>query len=110
MVVSDGGVTDALIHAVELAGARNADYRDTLEKLRRHHVETIDDLLPAVVGERLRAAIERDLDDMRRRVACHDTAASSFADVLDLVSGYGEIWSAQILAAYLSVQGEPWRG
>ena len=106
VVSAMGGVTDALIHAVELAGARNSEYRETLEKLRRHHVETIDDLLPAVVGERLRAAIERDLDDIDDVLHATTLLHRHSRDVLDLVSGYGEIWSAQILAGYLAVQGE----
>jgi aspartokinase/homoserine dehydrogenase 1 len=107
VVSAMGGVTDALVHAVELAGARNTEYRVTLEQLRRHHADAIDDLLPATVGEPLRAAIDRDLADIEDVLHATTLLHRHSRDVLDLVSGYGEIWSAQILAAFLGVQGEP---
>jgi len=102
-----GGVTDALVHAVELAGARNTEYRGALDQLRRRHTETITELLPAASGERLRSAIERDLGDIDDVLHATTLLHRHSRDVLDLVSGYGELWSGQILAAFLVGNGVP---
>ncbi|MEP6493282.1 MAG: bifunctional aspartate kinase/homoserine dehydrogenase I [bacterium] len=107
VVSAMSGVTDALVEAVEMAGARNTEYRGALDHLRRRHSDTITELLPAAAGERLRAAIERDLGDIDDVLHATTLLHRHSRDVLDLVSGYGELWSAQILAAYLVAKGVP---
>ena len=87
---------------MELAGARDGAYRDVLDDLRRRHFATIDELASAPVTKRLRDALERDLADISDVLHATTLLRRHSRDALDLVSGYGEIWSAQILAAHLA--------
>jgi aspartokinase/homoserine dehydrogenase 1 len=107
IVSAMGGVTNALVNATELAGARNGAYRDVLDELRRRHVATIGELVSAPVAERLRDTLERDIGDISDVLHATTLLRRHSRDTLDLVSGYGEIWSAQILTAYLAERGLP---
>jgi aspartokinase/homoserine dehydrogenase 1 len=107
VVSAMGGVTNALVRAVELAGAGDASYRDALAELSRKHDTAIGQLLPQDVANGLRDRIERDLADVADVLHATTLLRRHSRDVLELVSGYGEIWSAQVLAAHLAVSGQP---
>src|SRR6185503_13562092 len=88
VVSAMSGVTNALIRAVELAGARDADgYSRVLAELREKHQRAL-----AAITDVLHATT------LLRR---------SSRETLDLVAGYGEIWSAQLLHALLVTNGTP---
>ncbi len=105
VVSAMSGVTDALLSLVSRARRRDESYHEALEALRRKHVEAARDLLPdgeaARIEEILRAD-KRDLADVLRAVWL-GRSASEFTE--ELVSGYGEVWSAQLLHAYMRAEG-----
>ncbi|HEX3866893.1 MAG TPA: bifunctional aspartate kinase/homoserine dehydrogenase I [Gemmatimonadaceae bacterium] len=107
VVSAMGGVTNALVESVERAGARRADYRETLDVLRRRHADTIAELLPPETGAPLTDALDHDLADMAHVLHATTLLGRHSRDTLDLVSGYGEVWSARIFAAHLREQLGP---
>ncbi len=97
-------VTDALLELVERARRRES-YEAALEALVARHAETASTLLPAAEAERMTGIVRgdaRDLGDVLRAVHL-GRSASELTE--ELVSGYGEIWSAQMLCAHLRAEG-----
>ncbi|HTR76928.1 MAG TPA: aspartate kinase, partial [Gemmatimonadaceae bacterium] len=105
VVSAMAGVTDRLVHAVHVAGTRDFAYRDVLAGVRDRHLAVITELLPPAAARRLSDGLERDLADMedvlRVTILLHGFSRNG----LELVSGFGEVWSARILAALLNEQG-----
>jgi aspartokinase/homoserine dehydrogenase 1 len=98
-------VTDALLDLVGRARTRDEGYLSALEALRTRHDEAADALLPANEASRMRAVFAsdaRDLADVLRAVWLGKSAAELTEE---LVAGYGEIWSAQLLSAHLMALG-----
>ena len=105
--------TDLLLRAVENAAAR-VDVTDALEAIRVQHGTCLRGLFPPDADDeqgggeqdqernRLHDIIERDLRDIvdiLKTVSLMKWNASRIAQV---VSGYGELWSTQILCALLT--------
>jgi aspartokinase/homoserine dehydrogenase 1 len=98
-------VTDALLGLVDLAAKRDASYKTDLEALLKKHVDTARALVPASEAERLAnvlASDGRDVADVLRAVWLGKTSSEL---TRELVAGYGEIWSAQMLASHLKSKG-----
>ena len=107
VVSAMSGVTDSLLGLVALAQKREDSYRGKLDALREKHVATARDLLPAAEAARLAAVFEsdaRDIADVLRAIWLGKSASEL---TLELVAGYGELWSAQMLAAHLRAEGAP---
>ncbi len=98
-------VTDALIHLVELAGKRDESYVFLAEELIAKHQHAIRELMAPERARALAEILQRDLNDLKEilRGVWHGRGSSE--RTAELVSGYGEIWSAQILAAALENAG-----
>jgi len=99
-------VTDALIEAAELAAKRRAGYKAKLRAIEERHLQTAAELLPetalAPLAKRIQADF-RSLAEVLRGVWLTRTCAER---TVELVSGHGELWSAQLLCAYLNSRGE----
>jgi aspartokinase/homoserine dehydrogenase 1 len=98
-------VTDALFTTVGLAARRDGSVSEALEKLRARHIDTVKALVPADTARELQLRIDddvRDIADILRAVA---VLRGHSATIDEIVSGYGEVWSAQILAAHLRSNG-----
>ncbi len=98
-------VTDALIELMDLARARDASYTPKLHALRDRHIETARELLPAETFGPLAAVFEADARDIADVLRAVWLGRSYAEQTLELVAGYGELWSAQMLNAYLGSQG-----
>jgi aspartokinase/homoserine dehydrogenase 1 len=108
VVSAMGGVTNTLVRAVELAGAGDPDgYRRLLVDLERKHRDAFADLVQPAVARELGDAIDKDLADIRDVLHAATLLHRHSRETLDLVSGYGEIWSARLLAAHLATRGHP---
>jgi bifunctional aspartokinase / homoserine dehydrogenase 1 len=101
------GVTDALIHAVRLAGRRDDGWRQAVDELHERHRTTIAALEGNGSAAGLLAGIEEDVAAIRGVLHAATLLRTVSPDTLDLVSGYGEVWSAQMLALALQAQGSP---
>jgi len=105
VVSAMGRVTDALIELVDLAKTRNNAYLCYADALKARHVDVIETLLPSERRQSLIDALEsdfKDIKDVLRGVYLSRTASDR---VLEFISGYGELWSAQLLNAHLNAMG-----
>ena len=98
------GVTDALINLVKLAASRDAAWKDALLALQIRHVDTAQTLLGASSGpvlDRLREEFAS-LEDL---LHAQSLVGAVSGDLLDLVSGLGEVWSSTLVDAALRARG-----
>jgi len=106
VVSAPAGITDAFLEAVALAARRDPHYRQALHDIRDRIVALAGKLL----GEEASPLIEvvesnaLDLEDVLRGVELTGTAPEQTGE---LVSGFGEVWSAQMLRAHLATTGTP---
>ena len=95
-------VTDLLLDSVTAAAQRDdAQVGAYLDLVLDKHKVCLETLFPATEQERLLAIIRQDIADIRdilKTVALMKWRADRISE---LVSGYGELWSAQILTALL---------
>ncbi len=98
------GVTDALIELVKRAAARDGSWKDALRALELKHVDTARTLLGAQVEpvlERLRG----EFASLRDLLHAQSLIGAVSGDLLDLVSGLGEVWSSTLVDATLRARG-----
>jgi len=107
VVSAMGGVTDTLLSAVNLAAGRDPSYREVLTGLRDRHREAVLELLPGGEATPLLERLEQDFTDVANVLHATWLLRSHSERALDLVTGLGEVWSAQILAGHLAALGEP---
>ncbi len=100
------GITDALISLARKAAARDPDWTTQMAALRQRHLDAAQALLGdgASGFEARLAASLADLEHLLRSVELLGTVP---AEVMDLVSGHGEVWSAQLLAGHFHALGQP---
>ncbi|HEX8904162.1 MAG TPA: aspartate kinase, partial [Longimicrobiaceae bacterium] len=105
VVSAMAGVTDALVRAVELAGARDAAYEREIAALRERHHQAAAELLPGDAAAEVRQAMERELADVHDVLRAAWILRHSPRGGADMVAGMGEVWAARLLAAYLASRG-----
>lgn len=102
VVSAMGGLTDALLALVDTA-RRREDYGEALAAIRERVVGTAEQLSCGLAATDFERELS-DIEDLLRAVTLLGTTPDN---ARDLVSGYGEVWSARTLAAYLSSRGTP---
>jgi len=106
VVSAMSGVTNVLIQSVERAAARDLPYLGELRELERRHLETIEKLsLTNAKTAELRETILSDfaaIEEVLRGVWITRIPSER---ITEFVAGHGELWSAQMLNAYLEAQG-----
>jgi aspartokinase/homoserine dehydrogenase 1 len=105
VVSAVGGTTDLLIDALERAAAQDPGYSQPLEAIRQRHQVLADALLDKASAAEYEEALEVELRDVRHILHAAMLLKRASEDSENLVSGMGEIWSARLLAAYLSQRG-----
>ncbi len=93
------GMTDALIRCVTLAAAGER-YEDELGQVRELQQGVFNEL-----GLEERSPLERDLEDIAHLLRAARLTGRADRSVLDLVSGFGELWSATVLTGLLDKLG-----
>ncbi|HUE97351.1 MAG TPA: bifunctional aspartate kinase/homoserine dehydrogenase I [Longimicrobiaceae bacterium] len=101
VVSAMSGVTDSLVRAVQMAAGRERGYVETVNQLRQRHCNAVAALVPPEMGDELLERFDRDFTDVADVLHATWLLRSHSDRAMDLVTGYGEIWSAQILAAHL---------
>src|SRR5918993_1454923 len=94
------GVTDDLLGLVEKA-AKQQPVEATLKALRTRHEKANLELLGAAGAKSIMAEFDRDLSDIESILKALALVRAASNRSRDLVSGYGEIWSARQIAAFL---------
>jgi aspartokinase/homoserine dehydrogenase 1 len=98
------GVTDALIGLVKAAAAADHTWKTKADALERQHLEAATALLGAAAApahERLRA----EFADLRELLRAQQQVGAVSTDLLDLISGLGEVWSSELVHRTLEARG-----
>lgn len=105
VVSAMAGTTDALLDLTRRARARDDSYRQSLEQLAARHQQTAAALVPAPEAARLSQVFATDAADLADVLRAIWLGRSCSELTEELVAGYGELWSAQLLAALLRARG-----
>lgn len=100
------GVTDALIGLTRKAAARDAGWLTDLSALKQRHADTAQQLLGAKAAGFV-AGLETGFADLAHLLRSVELLGTTPAEVLELISGLGEVWSAQMLTAHFNALGHP---
>ena len=109
VVSAMGGMTDALLRLVELAEQSDAAYEAALHEIGARYATTAKSLLNGDHLVQVLDAWSKDADELKAALATIAAAKSSTARTRDIIAGFGEIWSARLLAAVLA-ERSPERG
>ncbi|MGD8322953.1 MAG: bifunctional aspartate kinase/homoserine dehydrogenase I [Gammaproteobacteria bacterium] len=97
------GTTDQLFELIDFA-QRGAGVDTNLVDIRQRYNSTCRELLEPEKAQELMDRFERDLDDVSSVLSALSLVRSASHRSRDLISGYGEIWSARLLTALLQAQ------
>lgn len=103
-------VTDLLLDLVHAAAADRLDEIElkTNSILEKHKICVADVLAKSpAIAESILSIIEKDLKDIRDLLRAVQLMKMAHEQILELVSGYGEVWSANIMAALMRQEGLP---
>ena len=107
IVSARGGVTDRLIKVVEAALSDTVESERLLKEVSSEQIECVRELAGDEIADEVGAQIIKDADELFgviRAVAMLRTVPGA---TMELVTGYGEIWSAMTMQAYLRTQDVP---
>ncbi len=105
VVSAMSGMTNALIDLVDRASKRDATYATALRDLRARQVETVAELLDGPGAAQLVDRVNHDFDDIEDVLKALWLLRTEPVSAVELVSGYGELWSAQVLGEHLREKG-----
>ncbi len=106
VVSAIAGVTNELIGLVHEAAADSSTWRDRLEALKKRHTDTARGLLePGEPLDALDGALSARFANLEQLLASLGLIGSAPAEVVELVAGLGEVYSAEILTARLRAEG-----
>jgi len=100
------GVTNDLIDLIDRAGRHDGTYDRKLDAVEKRQIDVVRELFSGEKRRRLVESIQedvRDIEDVLRVLRLLKTSPSS---ACDLISGYGELWSARIFCEHLRDRGE----
>src|SRR5210317_772798 len=109
VVSAMGGMTDALLHLTALAERDDDAFNTELDAIGERYAATARELLSGDALVEVLDAWSADADDVRHVLRAVALVKSAPQRNRDVVAGYGEIWSARMLAALLG-QESPQRG
>ena len=101
------GVTDALINMVLSAEKQNPDWQNQLEKLKKQHFETVGQLTTGKgqLNEEIQNSLCQDFSNIGEILRGVFLTKMASPNVVELISGFGEVWSAQLLNGYFQTIG-----
>lgn len=105
VVSAMSGVTNALIALVEQAASRDLTYEAGWVELRDRVLGTVTELVDAGSAQPLLDRITQDFDDIADILRALWLLQTEPPAATALISGHGELWSAQTLALYLRSLG-----
>ena len=107
VVSAMGGMTDRLIKVVESALEDIEKAKTLLEAAVQRQIDTVRELAPPDIARPVEERIRNDARDIQSVMLSLKLIRSVPAVTMELVTGFGEIWSAQTLFAYLKAKGLP---
>lgn len=100
-----GGVTDVLLNCGELAAAANEDYLASLQQVEQRHMQVVKELIPVQHQSSLLSLVKKhcnEIEDICKGIFLLGECSDRTKD--KLVS-YGELLSAQMMAAVMQANG-----
>jgi aspartokinase/homoserine dehydrogenase 1 len=107
IVSAMGGMTDKLVKVVDSALEDFDQAKADLDNAVERQMSTLRELAPPEVTDPIEKRIQQDAKDILSVVQSLRMIQTVPAVTMEVVTGYGEIWSAQTLFAYLTTQGVP---
>lgn len=101
------GITDQLIETAGLAASGDERFQDLLEQIDKRHITTINDLFPASKRSEVITSFKLLLNELEDVLQGVWLIRELTKKTLDFIIGFGERFSAQILASALENQGIP---
>ena len=106
VVSAMSGVTSTLIEAANLAAVQDDSYLEKLQSLENRHLQTITELkLQTSQRSVLEKTVISDLSAIKEVLRGVRITRLASERIIEFVSGHGELWSAQLLHAYLESSG-----
>ena len=99
------GTTDQLFELIDFA-QRGAGVDANLVDIRKRYSGACMELLDTDKAQQLMDRFERDIDDIASVLSALSLVRSASHRSRDLISGYGEIWSARLLTALIDSMTE----
>src|ERR1700742_4327214 len=99
------GVTDALLRLVSLAERQDDSYRSEIAALRARHATIAETLLTPDSARLYLAGFDRDCHDLEGILHTVKLTRQAAHNVVDLIAGYGEIWSTKLFHRFLEERG-----
>ena len=99
VVSAMGGMTDALLNLAQLAERDDGSYEAELSEIGERYSATTSGLIDGEQRVAVLDAWSKDADDVRDVLKAIALVKSAPQRSRDVVAGYGEIWSARLLAA-----------
>lgn len=106
VVSAVAGVTDELINCTKLAAKRDEAYKAAFEVVNQKHLTIAKGLLKPASAEEFSKKLSQDVIELSDVLKATWSLKSASEQVVELVSGFGEIWSANLLAFYLKDLGQ----
>ncbi|MDX1640284.1 MAG: bifunctional aspartate kinase/homoserine dehydrogenase I [Balneolaceae bacterium] len=99
------GITDQLIETANLAATGDEQFQELLGQIDKRHIDTINDLFPASKRSEAITSFKLLLNELEDVLQGVWLIRELTKKTLDFIVGFGERFSAQILAAVLQNQG-----
>jgi bifunctional aspartokinase / homoserine dehydrogenase 1 len=101
VVSAAAGTTDGLIELVNRAGRRDTSHESLAAEMETRQIALARDLLGAEGAVDLVANIEKEFGDITDVLRASTVMGTALDNAVGAVAGFGEIWSARLLAAHL---------
>jgi aspartokinase/homoserine dehydrogenase 1 len=99
------GVTDELLGLVSLAERPDGNIAAAIEQLKSRHEMLAEELLSRPAYEAYRTLLNKDCRDIAGVLQTVRLIRAATDSMRDVISGYGEIWSTRLFAAFLRERG-----
>jgi len=105
IVSARGGMTDQLVAVVDSALEDIMQAEAALDRALEGQLAILNELAPAEITQEIEDRMRKDAKDILSVVQSLRMIRSVPPSVMEVVTGFGEIWSAQTLYAYLKHKG-----
>ncbi|KAL9189136.1 hypothetical protein ACHAXT_011626 [Thalassiosira profunda] len=105
VVSARGGMTDQLVKVVDSALIDMSGAESALEEALQGQLSILHELAPKEITAEIEERMRKDAQDILSVVQSLRMIRSVPPSVMEVVTGFGEIWSAQTLYAYLKHKG-----
>ncbi|MFS4457442.1 bifunctional aspartate kinase/homoserine dehydrogenase I [Maribacter sp. 2304DJ31-5] len=100
VVSAFGGITDALLHAGNLASTKNEDYKTILKKIEDRHLDTVKELIPVSHQSKVLSKVKSDLNALETLLEGAFFIGEITDRLSDKIVSYGELLSSYIISEY----------